>query len=289
MILIYQVLENSPFHGLIRKLLKEGHRSFQLFDPVVLCSMWNQRKVTYIWYLFLSFCFIFCFFNKEILAWACHVLDSCATNQDMLQNQLMFEGYYMQTFSQMEGKSHYNRWSSWSWLVLQKPSTIQIFKWQQGEWWAYRTADSCLESRVESLIQNSNSEFSVCYKVHLFFFFGKELHWWMNISNSFSGDYITDEWTRLHPDLMSLPLEDENKIISRMDHKGKRNVIDIYAGILRLWFFMLFHTKKELFWHSMKLFSKCICFFGIQIFSSVEVEAILKLLPRHCSGNQKRA
>lgn len=109
---------------LSRKLLKEGHRSFQLFDPVVLCSMWNQRK-------------------------------------DMLQNQLMFEGYYMQTFSQMEGKSHYNRWSSWSWLVLQKPSTIQIFKWQQGEWWAYRTADSCLESRVESLIQNSNSEFSV--------------------------------------------------------------------------------------------------------------------------------
>ena len=111
----------------------------------------------------------------------------------------------------------------------------------------------------------------------------------LNISNSFSGDYITDEWTRLHPDLMSLPLEDENKIISRMDHKGKRNVIDIYAGILRLWFFMLFHTKKELFWHSMKLFYKCICFFGIQIFSSVEVEAILKLMPRHCSGNQKRA
>ncbi|CAN6889192.1 unnamed protein product [Brassica oleracea var. botrytis] len=29
---------------------------------------------------------------------------------------------------------------------------------------------------------------------------------------------------------MSLPLEDENKIISRMDHKGKRNVIDIYAA-----------------------------------------------------------
>ncbi|WZZ34657.1 hypothetical protein YC2023_018058 [Brassica napus] len=53
---------------------------------------------------------------------------------------------------------------------------------------------------------------------------------------------------------MSLPLEDENKIISRMDHKGKRNVIDIYAGILRF---------------------------------SMELEAILKLLPRHCSGNQK--
>ncbi|WZZ59536.1 hypothetical protein YC2023_059643 [Brassica napus] len=33
------VLENSPFHGLIRKLLKEGYRSFQLFDPLVLCSM----------------------------------------------------------------------------------------------------------------------------------------------------------------------------------------------------------------------------------------------------------
>ncbi|CAF2099402.1 unnamed protein product [Brassica rapa] len=29
---------------------------------------------------------------------------------------------------------------------------------------------------------------------------------------------------------MSLPLEDENNIISRMDHKGKRNVIDIYAA-----------------------------------------------------------
>ncbi|WZZ58158.1 hypothetical protein YC2023_058265 [Brassica napus] len=64
------------------------------------------------------------------------------------------------------------------------------------------------------------------------------------------------KFKQLHPDLMSLPLKDENKIISRMDHKGKRNVIDIYAGILRF---------------------------------SVEVEAILKLLPRHCSGNQKRA
>ncbi|KAL0813852.1 hypothetical protein Bca101_070295 [Brassica carinata] len=30
---------------------------------------------------------------------------------------------------------------------------------------------------------------------------------------------------------MSLPLKDENKIISRMDHKGKRNVIDIYAAL----------------------------------------------------------
>ncbi|KAF2558598.1 hypothetical protein F2Q68_00013716 [Brassica cretica] len=80
--------------------------------------------------------------------------------------------------------------------------------------------DSCLESRVESLIQNSNSEFSVII-------------------------------LQMHPDLMSLPLEDENKIISRMDHKGKRNVIDIYAA--------------------------------------VELEAILKLPPRHYSGNQKRA
>ena len=98
----------------------------------------------------------------------------------------------------------------------------------------------------------------------------------LNILNSFSGGYITDEWTRLHPDLISLPLEDENKIISRIDHKVKRNVMDIYAGILRLWFFMLFHKKKLLFWHSMKLLQVYMFFWyrGVRGITKVPAKAL---------------
>ncbi|KAL0682417.1 hypothetical protein Bca4012_049264 [Brassica carinata] len=61
---------------------------------------------------------------------------------------------------------------------------------------------------------------------------------------------------------MSLPLEDENKIISRMDYKGKRNVIDLYAGVRKsikvsksAWHIYLWFNVVESL-HSQKHYSK---------------------------------
>ena len=54
----------------------------------------------------------------------------------------------------------------------------------------------------------------------------------LNIFNSVSGGYITDEWTRLCIPISCLHCwKDEDKAVSRMDHKGERNILNIHAGI----------------------------------------------------------
>lgn len=107
-------------------------------------------------------------------------------------------------------------------------------------------ADSGLQSRVESLMRKSNSEFSVCCNMHssriseciLVFLRKSSLDSWvhmLNISTSSSGGYIADEWTRLCIPISRLyRWKDKDKAVSRMDHKGERIIFDIHAGILRL-------------------------------------------------------
>lgn len=160
----------------------------------------------------------------------------------MLQNHLMLGGSYRQTFFQMDKSSQLQQMIQLILVGITKAiDATKIFKWTINEYLAYWIADSSLQSRVESLMRKSNSEFSVCYNVlqdfqTLFLFSWKYLDgahvlisWTFQYS---SGGYIADEWTGLCIPVSRLyRWKDEDKAVSRMDHKGERIIFDIHAGI----------------------------------------------------------
>ena len=163
----------------------------------------------------------------------------------------MLGGSYRQTFFQMDTKSQLQPMVQLILVGITK--TIDVYKHFKltisecmygvlscRGWLAIpnRFFDEKIQQWIQRMLQRSSFFF---WERVAFSFCSTKL----NISNSFSGVHITDEWTTLHPDLMSLSLEEENKIISRMDHKGKRNVIAIYAGILRLWTDIFLHDIPQ--------------------------------------------
>ena len=93
----------------------------------------------------------------------------------------------------------------------------------------YWTADSCFQFCVESLMRKSNSEWiHIMFNIHLLFWVKSLIMSIcsnkLNTSNSSSGGYIIDELkilSILNSCLYRQKYED--KVVSRMDHKGTVN------------------------------------------------------------------
>lgn len=110
-----------------------------------------------------------------------------------------------------------------------------------ANWIIFSTAAG-LQSRVESLLRKSNSEFTVCLQFPFSSIeekFAKTVvlsccsNMTRHILNFFSGSYITDEWTRPCITISCIYCwKGEDKAVPRMDHKGQRNLFNLHAGNL---------------------------------------------------------